>query len=53
VSFQRERANRVAVDVLLNQQGRWIAGGASPSFPFTVLDSVIAGLLQLRDPGRR
>jgi hypothetical protein len=41
--------NRVDVEILLRQRGQWVPGGPVPSFPASMIDTVIAGLQQMRD----
>jgi hypothetical protein len=48
VSKSRD-GNRINVEILLKQRGMWLPRGVTPSFPTSMLDSVIAGLVQMRD----
>src|SRR5262249_54636314 len=41
--------NRIHIDILLKQRRQWMPGGPAPSFPASMLESVISGLMQLRD----
>jgi hypothetical protein len=50
IEISRSRdGNRISVDVKLKTRGVWTSGGPMPSFPASMLNSVIEGLVRLRD----